>query len=167
MKPPWKYLAQLMSRRRPPEAQDQTNERAGDRRPVEIEVQPAPAIVLASPETAADPVHDDVSQSNDLAETESEPRKAAPVSLPPDVEEQDVGAIDAQHQSGSDVRALAAPARWRIPQGWTGRAAIKLDQDAILNGTLGVGPSRRTLAQGRQANVDESAEQKVVFQPLQ
>ncbi|MGO4567118.1 hypothetical protein AB4Z52_19070 [Rhizobium sp. 2YAF20] len=108
MKPPWKYLAQLMSRRQPPEVPDQTIARDGDRKLVEIELRPAPAIVLASPETAADPVHNDISRSNDIAETENGPKsdasKAAPVSLPP--EEQKVGAINAPHQSGSDVPAL-------------------------------------------------------------
>jgi hypothetical protein len=118
MKPPWKYLAQLMSRRQPPEAQDQTIEPDGDRKLVEIELRPAPAIVLASPETAADPFHADISQSNDLAETESDTSKAAPVSLPSYVEEQKVGVIDAPRRSGSDVPALAptSEAGSKLPQ---------------------------------------------------
>jgi hypothetical protein len=118
MKPPWKYLAQLMSRRQPPEVPDHTIERDGNRKPVEMELQPAPAIVLVSPETAADPVRDNLSQSNDSAETESDTSKAVPVSLPPDVEEQKVGAIDAPRRSGSDVQALAptSKAGSKLPQ---------------------------------------------------
>jgi hypothetical protein len=54
MKPPWKYLAQLMSRQRPPETPEPTNAAAA-RKAVEIELRPATAILLTFPSKAHGP----------------------------------------------------------------------------------------------------------------
>lgn len=71
MRPPWKFLAQLVSRRRPADASGRTIEQDGDRKLVEIDLQPAPALLLTSPTAVAAPDHDDEGQSSRPVETKA------------------------------------------------------------------------------------------------
>jgi hypothetical protein len=88
MKPPWKYLAQLMSRQRPPETPEPTNA-AGARKTVEIELRPATAILLPFPSKAHDPEPQHKIPDNAIlapAAIDAEIDTAAPVLVPVDIE---------------------------------------------------------------------------------
>jgi hypothetical protein len=61
MKPPWKYLTQLVSRRRPSEASDEAVAHS-DHKVAKVELNSAQAIPLASPETT--PVAEQASQNS-------------------------------------------------------------------------------------------------------
>jgi hypothetical protein len=61
MKPPWKYLTQLVSRRRPSETSDEAVAHS-DHKVAEVELNSAQAILLASP--AANPIAEQVSRNS-------------------------------------------------------------------------------------------------------
>jgi hypothetical protein len=124
MKPPWKFLAQLMSRQRPSEQPGQTSERDIDRKPVETKLQPAPPPLLASPEAVTGLEYDDESSSQDPVEATtvntSEVDTGAPASLMAEGREQKAEADSGREQSAVDVPALgpasAAGEQLGIPQ---------------------------------------------------
>ncbi|NTF66221.1 hypothetical protein [Rhizobium rhizogenes] len=121
MKPPWKFFAQLMSRRRPSETPDQTIEHDSDPKPVEIELQPAPTPWLASPEATPSLEHDDESPSIDAVEATtvniSEVDTAPPASLMAEAREQKAGADDGREQPVADVPAPAPASGVGAPSG--------------------------------------------------
>ncbi|MCJ9722188.1 hypothetical protein MOV66_10945 [Agrobacterium sp. SHOUNA12C] len=119
MKPPWKFLAQLMSRQRPSEKPGQTSDRHIDRKLVEIELQPAPLLVL--PEATSSPEHGHESPSPDLVEitavTTSAVDSVAPASLTAEAGEQKAGADDGREQPVVDVPALGPASAAAEPPG--------------------------------------------------
>lgn len=88
MKPPWKYLAQLMSRQRPSDTLAPTNA-ADARKTVEIELKPATAILLPFPNKAHGPdaKHETLDEAILApAAIDEEIDTAAPVLVPVDIE---------------------------------------------------------------------------------
>ncbi|MBM3095049.1 hypothetical protein GFB56_30395 [Ensifer sp. T173] len=130
MKPPWKFLAQLMSRQRPSVNSGQTSERDSDRKPVETKLQPAPPPLLASPEAAPGPEHDDESPSQDAVEITAVNTSAvdtvAPASVTAEAGEQKAGADDGRGQSVVDVQALAPTSGADEPLGMPQRKPSKV-----------------------------------------
>jgi hypothetical protein len=147
MKPPWKFLAQLMSRQRPSEKPGQASERDIDRKPVETKLQPAPPPLLASPEAARGLEHDDESSSQDpVAATTvntSEVDTLAPASLTAETREQKAGADDSRDQSVVDVPALAPTSRavepLSVPRRKPSKVARKGRVSAIAQSPVAVG----------------------------
>ena len=111
MKPPWKFLAQLMSRQRPSEPTGQASEQDNDRKPVEIELQPSSDALPVA--TAATPDGEQARESQSPNPVEapatdaSEVDASVPASSTADGKEHSAEAIDAREQVATGVTGLA------------------------------------------------------------
>jgi len=148
MKPPWKFLAQLMSRQRPSETPAQTRERGSDRKPVEIELKPPATPLLAAPEVAPGE-QDHESPSPDpvkaLAATASEVDALAPASPAADGKGQGTGAIDEREQAVTDVTGLAPAKGPTEPSSMPQETSPKVARKARVHRT-----AKRPLAVGKE-----------------
>ena len=139
MKPPWKFLARLISGRRPSATSGQTIEHDSDPKLIEIALQPASAPVLASPEATSAPEHDHEIRSPDPVErTTADTSKvdaAAPASPTDEAGEPNTRAIDEQEPPAADLPASAPASKPgeppSIPPGKHSRAARKGRVDRI------------------------------------
>lgn len=105
MKPPWKFLAQLVSRRPPSETPDQTVERDKNPMPIESEVQRAPVPRSALPKAIPVPEPSAESPSPDPVETTiASTADVDTVSLKAGAEEK-ARAVEEQEQPLADVPA--------------------------------------------------------------
>jgi hypothetical protein len=122
MKPPWKYLAQLVSRQRCSETSDETSAPGSARRLVEIELQSPATILLSSPE--ATPVTEQVDESEPKGlltaptaiDSEIDPET---LELPPDfteVAKAEVTEAPEQSNSGPLVQRRAEEAVVQLPK---------------------------------------------------
>ncbi len=147
MKPPWKFFTQLISRQRPSETPGQTIGDDGDPKLIEIELQPAPTPLLASPETPSGSEHAGEGPVPDPVETTvantSEVDTVAPASLTAEAKEQTAGAIDERGQPVADVPALVpastAGEPSSMPQGKPSRLAGKGRVNRIAQSPMATG----------------------------
>ena len=111
MKPPWKFLAQLMSRQRPSEPTGQASEQDNDRKPVEIELQPSSDALSVSPAAASGEEQARESQSPNPVEAPaanaSEVDAFVPAWPTADGKEHSAEAIDEREQVATGVTGLA------------------------------------------------------------
>ena len=111
MKPPWKFLAQLMSRQRPSEPTGQASERDNDRKPVEIELQPSSDALSVAPAATPDGEQARESQSPNPVEAPATDASEVDASVPAlptaDGKEHSAEAIDKREQVATGVTGLA------------------------------------------------------------
>ena len=122
MKPPWKYLAQLVSRQRSSETSDETSAPDSARRLVAIELQPPATILLSSPEATPVTEQVDEGEPKDLVTAptaiDSEIDPETP-DLSPDLKEVAKAEVtEAPEQSNSDplVQRRAEEAIVQLPK---------------------------------------------------
>ena len=111
MKPPWKFLAQLMSRQRPSEPTGQASEQDNDRKPVEIELQPSsdalPVATAATPDGEQARESQSPNPDEATAANASEVDASVPALPTADGKGHSAEALDKREQVATGVTGLA------------------------------------------------------------
>lgn len=109
MKPPWKFVAELMSRRRPSETSDQPIEPVGDRKLIPLEAPPAPPLLSVPPEEDSKPDHAAIAAATASGEARTKHQAdvdaAAPAALPTAAGDATAAAADEPQPADASVRA--------------------------------------------------------------
>ncbi|MGV1760499.1 hypothetical protein ACQZ6F_27590 [Rhizobium sp. A22-96] len=167
MKPPWKFLAQLVSRRQSADKTDQTREGDNDRKPVEIELQPPSEPSPVSQTATLGGEHDHDSRSPDPVEmtasnpTEVEPPE--PVSPIAEAKAPSVGALDEHPQLVTGMASLAPEGEVVEPFTKPRKTASKpttkvpVNRAASHSATAGKEPTLQSLSVSTNPFFDEAA----------